>query len=435
MPLFNILDFGASDGADCTHALQSAFNAAAAQSGTVFIPCGTYHTGTIDMRGASLHLERGARLVGSPDINAYPPVGYDHNEMGTVRSLLYCKGGSGFSITGEGTIDLNGGAFFDFERRSIPESRVPFTKAQIDECTAHYDARPNQPMFFLDCKHITIKDVRIEDAPSWTMSFVNCDDVRVTDLTIENDMRIPNCDGMHFSCCRDVSVRGCHISAGDDCVAFTCITDWSIPCERATVSDCVFRSASKAISIGYMHSIVRDIAVSNCVVVESNRPLVIMSSPGSGLVEHICLSNLRLDSRIYAGNWWGNGEPFCLMGTFHDYARYRDQVPDRAFPVAIRDVLMSNISCSGENVIAIVGEDGSVRDVTVRGLSYERKPSANLALKGPTIDLAPGPQNAELPSVDGHWLYMRSTRNVRIESPVIAPYNGRQLEAFQQDVQ
>ncbi len=431
MPQYiSIRAHGAQPDTDCTAAIQAACKEAAAAQATVLIPAGAYHTGSFNLLGASLHLDRGAKLIGSGNIADYPCTGYNHNEMGDVRSLIWCQDADGVTLSGEGEIDLNGRAFYDFDRRNMPHARMPFTDEQVAECTAHYDVRPNQPIFFLRCKRVTVRDLRITDAPCWTMSFVSCKDVRVLDLSIENDLRIPNCDGMHFSCCQDVSVRGCHISAGDDCFAATCITDWNEPCERITVSDCVFRSASKAISIGYMHSIVRDITVSNCVVHESNRPVVIMSCAGTGLVEHILLNNLRLDSRIYAGNWWGNGEPICIMGTYHDISRYRDDVPARDHEACIRDVRIQNVSCSGENALAIAGDGGSVRDVRLENLFFERKPSKNLCLKGPSIDLAPGPQNAELPDEDGHWLYLRGAKHVKIVGATIAPYRGKTLQAF-----
>ena len=56
---------------------------------TVVIPCGEYVTGTINLRTASLCLEKGAILRGSPDYADSRFIGYDHNEMGRVHSLIY----------------------------------------------------------------------------------------------------------------------------------------------------------------------------------------------------------------------------------------------------------------------------------------------------------------------------------------------------------
>jgi hypothetical protein len=429
--MFDITNYGAKENVLCTVSIQAAFDAAAAEQGTVLIPRGTFVTGTINMKGASLYLAKGAVLKGSPDIADYPFFGYVHNEMGDVLSLLYTMESEGITISGEGTIDLNGSSFYNFDKRAIPPSKVSFTPKQIAECTAVIGKRPTQPIFFYRSSHITIAGIKIINAPCWTMAFIECRDIRITDLTIDNDLTIPNNDGMHFSSCTDVIVRGCNISAGDDCIAMTAITDWNKPCERIIVSDCILRSCSKAIDIGYMHSIIRDVTITNCLIRESNRALVIMSSAGTGLVENVTVSNLRLDTRIRAGNWWGNGEPICLMGTYHNNERYRDAPPARQLSASIRNVYFQNIICSGENVIAVIGENNSVQNVSFDRVFFELKDSDNIALKGRIVDLAPGEQNATLPE-NGipYWLYVKQAGKVRVTNVTLEPYKGMPLKSL-----
>jgi polygalacturonase len=411
--------------------IQAAIDAAASRFGTVLVPAGTFLTGTINLKGVSLYLEKGAVLKGSPDFKDYPFYGFVHNEMGDVRSLIYCMDSGDIKIYGQGTIDLNGDSFYDLNERSIPASRVPFTDAQIKECTAKIGNRPNQPIMFRRVGHLTVEGIRIINAPCWTMSFIECHDVRVTDVTIDNSLCLPNNDGMHFVSCTDVIVRGCNISAGDDCIALTAITDWNKPVERVTVSDCIFRSCSKAISIGYMHSIVRDVTISNCIVYESNRAMVFMAAAGTGLIENVLVTNLRLDTKIRAGNWWGNGEPVCIMGTWHNYDRYRDPPPAKRFPVSIRNILFQNLICSGENVIAVIGENGSVRNVHFDNLHVELKDSANLPLKGRTVDLAPGEQTAELPD-NGlpYWCFVKDAVDVEFTNCSVSPFHGETPKAY-----
>jgi polygalacturonase len=429
---YNILDYGAKEGVLSTAQIQAAFDAASASGhGTVVIPAGTWLTGTVNLKGASLYLEKGAVLKGSPDIKDYPFYGFVHNEMGEVLSLLYSMESEGITVSGEGTIDLNGSVFFDFNKRIVPPSGAPFTAEQIAECTVGHKQRPNQPIMFYKVKHLTVRDIKIINAPCWTMSFIECQDIRVTDLTIDNDLSIPNNDGMHFVCCKDVIVRACNISAGDDCIAMTCITDWNKPVERVIISDCNLRSCSKAISIGYMHSIVRDVTISNCIIRESNRAMVFMSSAGTGLVENVTVSNMRLDTQIRAGNWWGNGEPVCIMGTWHNYERYRDPPPAKRFDVSVRNILFQNLVCSGENVIAVIGENNSVRNVRFDHVFFELKDSANLPLKGRTVDLAPGTQIAELPGNDvPYWLFVKDALNVELQNCTVEPFHGVEVKTY-----
>jgi polygalacturonase len=422
---YNIFDYGAKEGVLSTAPIQAAFDAASVSGGTVIVPAGTWITGTINMKSASLYLEKGAVLKGSPDINDYPFYGFVHNEMGNVLSLLYSMDTSDISIFGEGTIDLSGDSFYDFTKPIVPPAGVPFTEKQKGECTVFFEKRPNQPIMFRRIKRLSLSGIRIINAPCWTLSFIECRDVRVTDLTIDNSLRIPNNDGMHFVSCTDVIVRGCNISAGDDCIAMTCITDWNKPVERVVVSDCIFRSCSKAISVGYMHSIIRDITISNCIVYESNRAMVFMASAGTGLVENVTVSNLRLDTQIRAGNWWGNGEPVCIMGTWHNYERYRDPPPEKRFAVSIRNILFQNLICSGENVIAVIGENNSVQNIRFDHLFFELKDSENLSLKGRTVDLSPGEQKAELPDNNvPYWLFVKDALDVDVQNCIVQPFHG-----------
>jgi polygalacturonase len=423
--MFDITAYGAvpNAGVLCTQAIQAAIDAAG--RGTVSIPDGEFITGTLNLRNASLHLDKGAVLKGSPDIKDYVWNGYHHNEMGKVLSLIYSLENQNIRIWGEGTIDLNGDSFFHMDRPSIPASDVALTPAQLAECTRQYDARPNQPIFFYRCRHVTMEGIRIINAPCWTVAFIECEDIRMLDLTIDNNLSLPNNDGMHFCSCRHVFVRGCNISAGDDCIALTCITDWNVPCEDFVISDCILRSCSKALVIGYMHSIVRNVVISNVIIYESNRGFCIMTSSQTGLVENVLLSNVRIDTRVRAGNWWGNGEAVCIMGTFQHNTNYAHKIPERAWPVNVRNITMNGLQCTTENALAIVGEGDNVCDIRLLNVDVGLKDSDNKAIKGNRIDLSPSPSTAELPD-DGksYWLHLQGVRDILVENAWVSPFHG-----------
>lgn len=423
--MIDITAFGAipDTGMLCTQAIQAAIDAAGC--GTVCIPLGEFLTGTINLRSASLYLEKGAVLKGSPDMKDYVWNGYQHNEMGKVLSLIYSLENQRIRIWGEGCIDLNGDSFYHLDRPNVPASEVPFTAEQLEECTRLYDARPNQLIFFYKCRHITIEGIHIINAPCWTISFVECENIRVLDMTIDNSLRLPNNDGMHLCCCRHAMIRGCNISSGDDCIALTCITDWNAVCEDVVISDCILRSCSKAIVVGYMHSIVRNVCISNVIIRESNRGICVMTSSKTGLVENVMVNNARIDTRVRAGNWWGNGEAVCIMGVYHHNTSYTNQPPKRSYPVNVRNIIMNGLQCTSENALAIVGEDGNISDIRLLNISVELKDSANKALKGNRIDLRPGVQSGALPD-DGryYWLCLQNVRDILVENAWIAPFHG-----------
>lgn len=425
----NICDFGAlpESGGLCTAALQAALDAANnAGGGTVVIPRGVFLTGTVNLGSASLRLEKGAVLKGSPGLSDYSFCGYRHNEMGDVLPLLYSMGGQGIRLSGEGTIDLNGDAFFDFGKPRIPPSKIALTEEQKMECTVSYNGRPNQPIFFYRCSNVTVEGLTIVNAPCWTFSFAECDTVRMLDLTIDNNLRVPNNDGMHFCCSRNILIRGCSISSGDDCIAFTGITDWEIPCQDAVVSDCILKTCSKAILIGYMHSIVRNISVSNVIISESNRGICVCASERTGLVENVTISNIQIQTRIRAGNWWGNGEPVLMMGTWHNYDRYALPAPNRNLDENICNVRISSAIIHADNAIGIVGANGNIRNIKMDGLTICMNESVNMAVKGKVLDLAPSEQIETLPQ-DGndYWLHVQDAQSVEVADACVEPFHGK----------
>jgi polygalacturonase len=433
----NILDFGAvpNTGRLYTKEIQAALDAATDRNGaTVVIPAGEFITGTLNLGSASLYLEKGAILKGSPNIEDYVFNGFMHAELGETLSLLYSLHHSDIQISGEGTIDLNGKSFFHMDQPNVPHSAVPFTEKQKEECTRLFDKRPTQPIFFYDCKRVSVQGIKIIEAPCWTLTFSECEEVRVSGITIDNSLSIPNNDGIHFCSCKSVFVRDCYISCGDDCIALTAITDWSKPCEDVVISDCILRSCSKAIVAGYMHSIVRNVTINNCIVKESNRAFAIMTSAHTGLVENIQVSNLRLDTRIRAGNWWGNGEAVCIMSTrSHSTAFPYIPPAHHDFPISVRNVSFQNLVCTTENVLAIIGEDDSVSNVRLSGLTVELKDSENLMLKGRMVDMSPSKQIAFLPDDEPYWLHIQGVRDVSIDNAYIAPYHGKQPQISQKD--
>lgn len=425
-------DYGIEQNKVETEKIQQVLDEASKAGGlTVVVPRGTYMAGTLDLGAASLYLEKGAVLKASPDFADYRDNGFVHNEMRKTISFLYSMHNEDISIAGEGTIDLSGHAFYNMNEANVPDYGIEFSEEQKSECTRPIGNRPTQPIFFYDCKNITVKDIKIVDAPCWTMSFNACEDIRVMDLLIKNDMTLPNNDGMHFCGSKNVVISGCNITAGDDCIALSGITDWDGACENFVITNCVFRSVSKAVVFGYIHSIVRNVTMSNCVIHDSQRGICIMSSAGTGLVEHLLFDNIRIDTRVRAGNWWGNGEVIEIMALRHGYEGYLFPAPEREQPVNVRDIQFRNISCSGENVVAIAGEDSNIEDIRIDGLYYEKKDSKNRYLKGNrTIDVSPAPGREQLPDDGEYWLYATGYKNLKIENITIKEFHGQELKTF-----
>lgn len=432
--MYDITKYGAVNGSNVTEALQNAIDEANTYGGgTVYIPPGDYYFGTVKLKSfITLYLDNGAVLRGTEKLEDYRKIGYFHNEMGEVTSMLYAVDAKNIHIRGEGVIDLNGNGFYDPARPIVPPHMVGrATEAQIAQCTWYHEARVNQPIFFLRCQDISFEGVTITNAPCWTLTFAQCRRITVHGITIQNHPNIPNNDGLHFCGSSDIIISDCHIFSADDCIAVTAITDWEIPSENIIISNCVLHSYSKAIVLGYMHSIIRNVTISNCVIKDSNRGITIVSSEGSGLVENVTVVNCVIDTCVRAGNWWGNGEPIFIMGTYH---HAYEKTPQHAYRVNVRGIHFSSLVISAENGIGIIGSHDNIEDVRLRDISFTPKESENMALKGRIMDLSPSRQTETVPD-DGHfyWLVARNANHVRVEGASVGPYKGVTPAAFMEE--
>ena len=275
-------DFGAvADGRTLdTAALQRAIDAAPAGAAVV-LSGGVFRTGTLRLKSAlALEIEAGAVLEGSPDIADYADCGFKHPEMGETTSLVYALGCEDVELRGEGTVEMNGPAFMDWDFASwCPREIAPETAdAKIrEQMVVSPKKRPTQPLFFDSCRRVTVSGLKFHDAPCWTLVFSRCEDVAVERVTVDNHRQIPNCDGVHASASRRVRVSDCTLLCGDDCFAATCITDPAGICSDIVVERCRMASRSAAVRFGHLMSRGERAVVRDCKVEESNRGLCVFA--------------------------------------------------------------------------------------------------------------------------------------------------------------
>ena|ERR1035437_825791 len=201
---YNITNFGA-DSANTinTSAIQKTIDAcSSAGGGTVYVPAGSFITGTIRLRSnITLFLENGAKLIGSANLEDY--------YIDSVRvGLIFTKNCSDVTITGLGIIDGNGDQFnYTTERKKFlpPESRLAIRQKEkycpddvgIEDgpIEPHRD-RPYQMIIFSNCKNVTVENVTLKDSPFWTLHLADCDHALITNLRIHNNMLVANSDGV-----------------------------------------------------------------------------------------------------------------------------------------------------------------------------------------------------------------------------------------------
>ncbi len=378
--IYDVEEFGALSGVEAlqTEAIQAACNKCRdAGGGTVNIPPGIFRTGTVRLySNTTLNLEPGAVLLGPDSIDDYSPIPFAWELYPYTYSVIYAMDAENISITGKGTIDFNGRAFvvWDDLITGLPADKAELLTDELKK-DCHYampprDKRPNRLMFFHNCRNVELSGISLKDAPTWGAVFSSCKQLRVHNVNIDNHMQVPNSDGIHCCGCKDVIISGCVISSGDDCIAITGIADYNEVTERIVISDCVFRSASSAVRIGFMESKIKNVSLSNITIHDSNRGIAIFAGT-KGRIENVSITNIQVSTRLYAGPWWGKGEPLVICAV----------EPDSE----ITGVTVSNVKTDSENSIIALG----CKDLKINDLSMTLGYGNARPLYGARLDLAP----------------------------------------------
>ena len=227
-------------------AVQAAIDvAAAAGGGRVVLSNGVYESGTIYLKSnVELHLEEGAVLRGAADSAAYDDV--DDPRIGRVpersrKAFIVCFDGENVAITGKGTIDGQGVAFYDAfsaaGRRHFAKPAAP---------------RPRMVQFF-NCRRVRFEGATFKDSPGWTFWLRACEDVEVSSINVEGDQRMINNDGLHIDACRNVRVGDSRFKTGDDCIVMRANINkdgGGALCENLVVSNCFLDSSCQAVRLG-----------------------------------------------------------------------------------------------------------------------------------------------------------------------------------------
>lgn len=357
MAVYDVLSYGAvGDGtANDAAAIQAAVDACHhAGGGTVLLPAGrTYRSGSIELRSrVALEIERGAELRASEDVADYthrracatPGFGPDAAPPGEDIMLITADGAQDVQISGGGTIDGGGRFFVEQDRGTI------------------YRMRQTRPLtvYLVGCRRVTVRDVLFRDAAAWTLRLTGCESVLVSGVRIENDLKVPNSDGIDLDCVRNARIADCHISTGDDAISIKG-RDESVrfgDTENVTVSGCTLTSTSSAFAIGAdCATSVRNVVVESCVVDASNRGLSINLGQ-QGDVSNVLFANIVVRTRLFDEPWWGRGEPIYVAVN-----RWFDAVG------SIRDVRFVNIIAEAENSVVLRGGPAEISGIVFDGVS------------------------------------------------------------------
>jgi polygalacturonase len=180
-----------------TAAFQKALDACAAGGGgEVVVAAGDYLIGSIELKSNTiLRLQKGANLIGSPDLGDYPiiDVRWEGRWIKGYRALIFANETKHIGVVGPGRIAGDPG----LGGRQMPRRPVLIEPIR--------------------CEDILFEDFSTEHRSMWSIHPIYCENVLATNLTIRSTGG--NGDGIDVDSCRHVRIEHCDISTGDDCIS------------------------------------------------------------------------------------------------------------------------------------------------------------------------------------------------------------------------
>jgi polygalacturonase len=385
-----------------TKALQSAIDECSRKGGgTVSLAEGKYRTGTIILKNnVTLHLEKGAVILGSRDIADYP-------DKGRRKALIFAENAKNISITGEGEINGSGDAF------------------------PRENNAPNRPtlILFFDCEKVNVNGVKMSCSAFWTFRFVRCDGVDIHHVNVEGHANWNN-DGFDIES-RNVNISDCVLDTDDDAICLKS-EDPDYVVENVTVTNCKLASNCNFIKFGTASAGgFRNVSISNCTLSKCSRSVfrfweqkipgvgspitgiagIALEVVDGGFMEDIIISGITMEDV--------QTPVFIRLG--------RRKNSDNAY---LKNVLVKNITASSVSYIAssITGVPGlRVENVEIRDVELRLKAGGKVSDTMAEVPEAEGqyPENRMFGTIlPAYGFYLRHADNISFNNIKLSAVGG-----------
>jgi len=293
--------------------------------GTVIIPSGKWYTGRISLKSnVNLHLESGAELHFSGEIEDYLPAVFTRNEGIELMSLgacIYANGQENIAVTGKGKLvgpPQDSPLRKRFMNVDVIENVVPLDKPVSERI---YEGKDGEfiflPMFIspINCKNVFIEGISLENTPFWNIVPVYCDMVIIRGVTV-NSVGIPRGDGIDIESSRNVLIEYSTLSSGDDC--FTMKAGRGAdglrvnkPTENVVVRFCLAKEGHGGITVGSeTAAMIRNLYVHDTVFDDTGVGIRFKTRrPRGGGGENFYYERMRMNLRDEAFRWDMLGSP------------------------------------------------------------------------------------------------------------------------------
>lgn len=354
---YNVRNYGAKgDGESLdSPAIDRAIQAAAQTGGgTVYLPPGTYLSGTIHL-ASNIHLliDQGATILAAPqNLNAYDEPehweGTAYQDGGHTyfrNSLIYGESLTNISITGQGMI--NGTALSTRDgQQDRADGYLNWQNPGAGRTNITLARLGNKAIALKLCRNLLLRDITIFRGGHFAVITTGCQNMTVDNVTMDTDR-----DGIDIDCCRNVMVSNCRINSPIDdglCPKSSFALGTNFITENMTIVNCMVSGfkvgtlldgtmkpepgSTGRIKFGTeANGGFRNVTVANCVF-RSCKGLALEEVDG-GVLENININNITMMDVVSYAIYITTGK--------------RNRGPNVMQPSRMRNVLIANVTADG----------------------------------------------------------------------------------------
>lgn len=349
------------------------------KGGTIIVPKGVYKlNGPIHfVSNVKLLIEKDAKIKFSDNPKHYLPMvltSWEGTMLYNYSPLLYAYNCTDIAITGEGTIDGEGGKIWKSFKakegtgkklsREMNHNNVPLKDRKFGD---GYFLRPQMIQFF-NCKNILVEKIRIENSPFWCLHLLKSESITVRDITYKSLNH--NNDGIDPEYAKDVLIERVTFNNGDDNIAIKAGRDHegransTTPSENIVIRNCSFKGLHGVVLGSEMSAGIKNIYVENCKTVGYLKRGIYLKTNADrgGYIKDVFVKNIQLDE-----------VEDCLYIT----ANYHGE--GSGYPSEISNVLFSNITCNkatGTGIVIQGFPEKKVRNISLNNIEIKSAKNA-----------------------------------------------------------
>lgn len=347
--------------------------------GTIVVPKGIYLlNGPIHfVSNVNLKIEKGAKIKFSDKPEDYLPLvltSWEGTMLYNYSPLIYAYDCKNIAITGEGTIDGEGGKTWKTFKskegkgkelsREMNHTNIPFKDRKFG---TGYFLRPQMIQFF-KCSNILIENVRIENSPFWCVHLLKSESITIRGISYKS-LNYNN-DGIDPEYAKNVLIENVTFNNGDDNVAIKAGRDHegransATPSENIIIRNCNFKGLHGVVIGSEMSAGVKNVFVENCKTVGYLKRGIYLKTNADrgGFIKNVFVKNIQLDE-----------VEDCLYIT----ANYHGE--GKGYQSEISNVFFSDISCNKASASGIVIQgfaDKKIKNISLNNIEIKSAKNA-----------------------------------------------------------